>query len=169
MQRTGKLRTDQLYHICIIGKIIQALANILSMKLTTYRMTDIIKHIRYKATFVTGKRNRFRHIGLIDIIGRPPRTVYPMCSRLQDIMLEVILMEKQKTFLRPFFGKLLQPVPIPCIGTVQIILAQSFPSSTFSTAGKRLFVEWPPHISITATDTLMIVTTTLIPQTVIMI
>ena len=28
MQRTGKLRTDQLYHICIIGKIIQALANI---------------------------------------------------------------------------------------------------------------------------------------------
>ena len=35
MQRTGKLRTDKLYHICIIGKIIQALANILSMKLTT--------------------------------------------------------------------------------------------------------------------------------------
>ncbi len=132
-------------------------------------MADIIKHIRYKDTFVTGKGHRLRHIGLIDIIDRPPGRVHPVCSRLQDVMLEVVLMEKQQTFLRPFLGKLLQAAPVPCIGTVQIILAQSFPGSAFPATGKRLFIERPPCISVTTAYTLMVIPAAFVPQTVIMI
>ena len=88
-----KFCTCQLNDIRIICEVIETLANILPMQLAAYRMTDIVKHICYENTFVSGKWNGFRKSGLIDIITASPRTVHPMCSGFQNIMLEVVFVE----------------------------------------------------------------------------
>ena len=93
VQRTCKFRTCQLNDIRIIGKVIQTLTDVLSVQLTTYRMSYIIKHICYEDSLVTGKRNRFRESGLIDIVAASPRTIHPMCPSFYDIMLEVVFVK----------------------------------------------------------------------------
>jgi ferrochelatase len=84
---------------------IQALADILSVQFTTDRMTDIIEHIRYKDSFVSGKWSRFRKSGLIDVIAASPWRIYPMRTGFQYIVLEIVFMEQQQSVLISFFCK----------------------------------------------------------------
>ena len=169
MQRTGKLCTGQLNHIRIIGKVVQALTNVSSMQLTSHRMIDIIEHIRHKNAFIACKRNRFREVRFINIITASPRTVHPMCTGFQNIMLEIVLMEQEQSFSTTLFRKFFQTCPIPCIGTVQIIFTQAFPGNALTATSERLFIKGAPYISIAPTDAFMVIPATIIPKSVILV
>ena len=105
VQRACKFGACQLNNIRIVCEVIQALADILSVQFTTDRMTDIIEHIRYKDSFVSGKWSRFRKSGLIDVIAASPWRIYPMRTGFQYIVLEIVFMEQQQSVLISFFCK----------------------------------------------------------------
>src|SRR5574344_138089 len=51
----------------------------------------------------------------------------------------------------------------------EVVLTQTFPSSAYTTAGKGLFIERSPHIAVTTTYAFVVITSSIIPQTVVMI
>ena len=132
-------------------------------------MIDIIEHIRHKNAFIACKRNRFREVRFINIITASPRTVHPMCTGFQNIMLEIVLMEQEQSFSTSLFRKFFQTCPIPCIGTVQIIFTQAFPGNALTATSERLFIKGAPYISIAPTDAFMVIPATIIPKSVILV
>src|ERR1035437_1792251 len=93
LQWSCKFSTDKLDHIFIVGKIIQALANIGPIVLPSDRNRNIVKHIGPENAFVTGKVYWFRKSEVIDVIRRTPGTIHPVGSCFDDIMLEKVFME----------------------------------------------------------------------------
>ena len=169
MIRTRILFTNRLNHVRLISKGIQHLHDILLMQLAHHRIIYIIEVFRHPYTLITGKRNRFWEHRTIDIVHRTPRTIYPMGTCFQDIMLEIVLVDNQQTILGSFFCQFLHAADVPRIQLCEVILTQSVPSRALSASGKRLLIERSPDITITAAYTFVVITATVIPQAVVLV
>ena len=168
MKRSGKLLTDGMNDIRTIRKSIQCLQNILTVQFTSDGMCRIIEIFRHKDALVSSKRNRFRELRMIDIISTAPRTIYPVSASLQDVVLKIVLIDEHHSLFSAFLCQLLQPIEIPGVGSCQIIFTQSIPCCPFATTCKRLLIERSPHIAVTTLHPLMIITTAIIPQAIVL-
>ena len=91
-----------------------------------------------------------------------------MGARLQDIVLEIMLMQQDQPLLIGEAGKLLQTTPIPGIVLGQIIFAQTIPGETMPAAGKGLLVKGRSHISVHASYALVVVPSPIVPKAIVM-
>ena len=92
-----------------------------------------------------------------------------MCACFDDIVLKIILVHEDQTFVVGYFGKLFQPEPIPVIVFCEVIFAQSVVACTLSAAGKGLLVEWRPHFTVYSADSFVVVTSAVVPQAIIVV
>ena len=78
-------------------EIIKTLPDVFSMQLTTEGMGGIIKRHRHEDPLIARIVDRFRESGVVDIIGAAPGEVGIMRPRLDDIMLEILLMDQDQS------------------------------------------------------------------------
>ena len=90
-----------------------------------------------------------------------------MCSCFKDVMLEVVLVYEY--CLRNSCCHLVQTVEIPFVKTREVIERESVPSLTNARACYALFKERWPYISAYSLYALMVVTTTVVPKSVVLV
>ena len=86
-----------------------------------------------------------------------------MCASFDDVMLEVVMVEKQQAFFGSGFSKLTFPLPIPFVRLRQIVFAQSFPCFAFATASEGLFVERCAYFTVAAFYSLVVYSAQVVP------
>src|SRR5688500_1681157 len=106
MQRACKFFTNHLYHSIVGREIIQTLTDIFSMQLPANRVCSIIKQFRHEDAFISSIRNWFRKTGIIYIISGAPWKICIVSTGLNNIMLKIILMDQQQSFLVSQVSKL---------------------------------------------------------------
>ena len=139
------------------------------MQLAQHRVFYIIEQGRSENTLVASEVDWLQEWCTIHVVSRTPGTVHPMGTGLKDIMLEVMLVLEQHTYGFCLFGELLQAPEVPFVKLRQVIFGHSVPGQFLTTrAGKRLFIERCPDITILATYTLMVITTSVCPQSIVL-
>ena len=90
-----------------------------------------------------------------------------MCSCFKDVMLEVVLVYEY--CLRNSCRHLMQTVEIPFVQTREVVERESVPCLTNARACYALFKEWWPYISAYSLYALMVVTTAVVPKSVVLV
>ena len=139
------------------------------MQFTPDRMGRIIKRYRHEYPLVTCIIHRLRKSGVVDIVGAAPWEVGIMRPRLDDIMLEILLMDQDQSLPIRDVHKSFQSIPVPLVVFGQIIFTQSVPGRSVSRSGKRQFVKRRPDITIHPAHTLVIITATIVPESVMLL
>ena len=139
------------------------------MKRPQHRIVLIIELFGHEYSLVASKRHWFGETGLVNIVNWSPRTIHPMGSCFQYIMLEIMLMEEENALFIGLFRKFTKTLPVPLIGLCQVIFGKSVPCCALSATGKRLFIERCPYITVGTTNTLMIRPPKIVPQSIVMI
>ena len=169
MQRSGIFFTDKLDNIIVILEVFETLAYVLLVQRTKHRIVDIVELLGHENTLVAGKWHWLREVCAVNIVNRTPRTVNPMGTGLEYVMLEIVFMEQHQTLLAALLGKLFKACPIPFIGFGQVIPAKSIPCSALSRTRERLLVKRSPHIAVGPADALMVGSAQVVPQSIIMV
>src|SRR5215469_5457274 len=132
-------------------------------------MGHIIELFSHEDPFVARIRRWFRKPRVVNVIRRTPRTIRPMRASLQNIVLKILFVEQHKAASVANVRKFFEPVPIPRIVFRKVVQAQSVPRSPLPCPGKWHFVERRPNITVYAPNALVVVATTLVPQSVMMV
>ncbi len=169
MLRTCELGADKMNHIRIIGKIIKIHADEIAMEVATHGMVDVIEHVGDKDTLVPCERHRLREVGGIDVVGRAPRRIHPVGTGFEDVVLEIVFVEKKLAETCTFFSEPVESVPVPCVRAGEVIFAQSVPCRSFSASGERLLVERCPYVAVATADAFVVITSAFIPESVVVV
>ena len=121
MQRTRIFCADGMYHVRLVFRLFQTHPDILAVQGAQYRILFVIELLSREHALVTCKGNRFGEVCAVDIVDGAPRTVYPVGTCLQDVMLEIVLIIEKNLLARCLMGKLVQSAPIPAIGLCEVI------------------------------------------------
>ena len=128
-------------------------------------IADVVEQGRRKDAFVARKVNWFQKWRLIDIVRCAPRTVHPVGTSFQYVVLEVVLVFQQDTDGFSLFGELLQSPEVPFVQLGEVVFRHAVPCQFLSRTGKGLFVEGSPCVTILTANAFMVITTTISPQT----
>jgi hypothetical protein len=164
---TGILRAYEMDYVAVAGKIIQAFPDILSVQFTSYRVKRIVELPIQKDSFIAGIVRGFRESGGIDVIGRTPGKIGIMCPGFQDIVLEVMMMDQEKTVRFTHISEFPQAFPVPVIIPGQIVFAQSIPGNSLTRPGKRLFIKGSPDLPVHPPDALVVIAPPVVPEPVV--
>ena len=99
VQWTGIFFAQQLHHIVTVFELLQALADVLSVQGAQHGVIDIVELLCHEHPLVAGIGHRLGERRGVDIVHRSPRTIYPMGTGLDDVVLEIVFAEKQYAFL----------------------------------------------------------------------
>ena len=163
MQRTGVFGTQQVHGIGLVFQGFQAHPDILAVEGAQRGVGLVVELLGHEHALVTGKGNGLGEGGAVDVVHGAPRTVYPMGTGLEDVVLEIVLVEEQDAMGCGLGGKLIEARPVPPIGLDEVVERQSVPGGALSAPGEGLLVEWGPHVAIGTAHTLMVGAAQVIP------
>ena len=169
MQRTGVFFADQVHGVGLGTQFVQAHADILAVKGAQHAVFFVVELFGDEDALVAGERHGFWKTGGIDVVDRPPGTIHPVGTGLKDVVLEIMAVEEQDALFRCLGGKASESLPVPVVGTGEVIARQSIPGRALTAAGKGLFVEGCPHIAVSASYPLMVGAAEVIPESVMVI
>jgi len=92
-----------------------------------------------------------------------------MRPRLDNVVLEIILMKQHQSPLLANPSELTEPRPIPRIEFRQVIFAQPLPRRPLTRTREWLLIKRRQHVPIDAANTLVVIPPTVVPQPIIMI
>ena len=87
-----------------------------------------------------------------------------MGTLFDDVVLQVVLFQKQKSFLIGQIGKFFQSQPVPAVPFRQIIFTEPVVGFPLTTAAEGLLVKGCPNLGIGTSGSCVIVATTFIPE-----
>ena len=169
VERSGVLGTDQLHDVPVVREVVEALTDVLPVKLAAHGVSRVIELVGDEDALVSGKVDRFAHVGVVDVVGIAPGAVHPVGAGFKDIVLEVVLVEEQHARRFRLVGKRLQAEPVPGVGTRQVVLRQSVPSLPLARTAERLFIEGRPHIAVATADAFVVGAAQVVPESVVMV
>src|SRR5262249_21820597 len=153
----------------VVGEAVKILPDETAQQITPRRIRHVIKLFRHENAFVAGERWRLGETGGVDVVRGAPRTIHPMRTGLDDIVLEKILVEQNQTAFVASVSELIQARPVPRIEPGEIILAQSVPRGPLPAARERLLEKRRQHAAVDAARALVIIAAAVIPQTIMLI
>ena len=160
---------DELDHAVVVLEIVQAFADVTFVKGLACCVGQIIKLLGKENALVAGKVHRFGEAGPVDVVGRAPRAIGPMRARLNNIVLEEVLVEQHQALLVGQVGVRLEPSPIPAVPFCQIILAQAVIGPALPASGERQFVEGSPDVAVHAPFVDVVVAAAVVPEGIVVV
>jgi hypothetical protein len=100
----------------LVFHLFQTHADILFVQWTEHRVLLVIELFRHEDTLIASEGHRLWEVRVIDIVDGSPGTVYPMCTRLQDVMLEIMLVIEEDMLTCCLMGKIIQTAPVLAVG-----------------------------------------------------
>src|SRR5687767_4408808 len=102
---------------------VEVLANQGPMNRRANGVRRVIELLGHEDPLVARVGRRLGEISLVDVVDRPPWRTRPMRASLEDIVLEVMLVQKEQSLLVTQVGERLQAVPVPGVVPGQVIAA----------------------------------------------
>ena len=106
---------------------IQRLADVLSVQLAQGGVVDVVEQCSCEDALIAREVDGFEEWRAVDVISSTPRAIYPVCSRLQDVVLEIVLVLQQQSYALGLLGKLLQTPEVPLVQRCEVVLRQTVP------------------------------------------
>ena len=169
VQRTCIFLAQQLHHVALVLEVVETLADVLLVQRSQYGVVDVVELLGHEYALVACERHRFGKVGAVDIVHRTPRTVNPVGSCLEYVVLKIVLVEQQYAFLCTFFCKLVESHPVPLVRLCKVVAAQSVPCGALSCTAECLLVERSPNVAVGTAHALMVSAAQVIPQSVVVV
>ena len=147
---------------------IELLADVLAVQLPQRGIRHVVKQLGSENALVAREVHRLQEGRTVHIVGRTPRTVHPVSTSLEDVMLEIVLILQQHAQWLSLLSKSAQSMEVPTVRAGQVVARETVPSCTLSRAGKGLFVEGSPDVAVLAAQTLVVITAAVVPQSVVL-
>src|SRR6476469_6998000 len=95
MRRACKLFANELYYAIVVFEIVETLPYIFFMQFSPHGVGQIIKLLAIKYSLIACIIYRLNKPGIVDIVCGPPRKIGIVCPGFNNIMLEIIVVNKQ--------------------------------------------------------------------------
>ena len=139
------------------------------MQIGHVRILLVVEPFCHKDALVTREGNRLWKDGLVHVVGRSPGRVHPMCTGFENVVLEVMLEVEEFAQGCCLFGKPVQTVVVPGVVLCEVVARKPVPRFSLARVGPRLFPEGCPHGGIASSDALVVVTSPVVPQAVVLV
>ena len=127
MQRPCELLANRVDNVGLPLEGIQRLADILTMQFAQGGVGDVVEQGSREDTLVACEVDRLQEWRLVHVVGRTPRTVYPVGTSFQYVVLEVMLILEEHADGFSLLGELLQAPEIPLVQCREVVLRHAVP------------------------------------------
>ena len=102
MIRTCVFGTDEMHHIGPVLQLVETHTDVLAMEGPEHGILFVVELFGEEDALVACEGHRLRETGAVDVVDGAPRTVHPVGTGFEDVVLEVVLVEKEYLFFCGF-------------------------------------------------------------------